>query len=89
MLLVQNPGAATVTGNVWFWQLDGTLAASQPLSLAAHAQLALDTSTIVPGASGSITVTHDGPYAGLTGKTVALEPVTGFSFDTPMTYRAR
>lgn len=46
-------------------------------------------STLVPGEGGSITVTHDAPYAGLIGKAVALEPVTGFSFDTPLTYRPR
>ena len=30
------------------------------------------------------TVTHDGPYGGLAGKAVALEPASGFSFDTPL-----
>jgi choice-of-anchor B domain-containing protein len=89
VLLVQNPGAAAVAGHVWFWGLDGTLAASQPFSLAAHAQLTLDTSMVVQDGGGSMTVTHDGPYAGLTGKAVALEPETGFSFDTPMTYRPK
>jgi len=33
---------------------------------------------------GTMTVSHDGRYGGLTGKTVALEPSTGFSFDSPM-----
>jgi hypothetical protein len=41
------------------------------------------------GQSGSITVTHDGGYGELAGKTVALEPSTGFSFDTPMLPRSR
>jgi hypothetical protein len=31
-----------------------------------------------------MTVSHDGRYGDLTGKTVALEPSTGFSFDSPM-----
>ena len=44
---------------------------------------------LVQDSGGSITVTHDGPYAGLTGKAVALEPVTGFSFDTPMLNRPK
>jgi choice-of-anchor B domain-containing protein len=89
VLLVQNTAAEAVSGHAWFWRLDGSLAQSVPFSLAPHAQLALDTSTVVPGEGGSITVTHDGPYAGLAGKAVALEPLTGFSFDTPLTYRAK
>jgi hypothetical protein len=34
-------------------------------------------------------VTHDGPFGGLAGKAVALEPATGFSFDSPMTVKPR
>ena len=89
VLLLQNPGAETVTGHVWFWRLDGTLAASLPFSLDPLAQFATDTSTLLPGEVGSMTVSHDGPYAGLIGKAVALEPLTGFSFDTPLTYRVK
>ena len=51
--------------------------------------LVLDTAAVVPGASGSLTVAHDGPYGGLVGKAVALEPSTGFSFDTPLEPRPR
>jgi hypothetical protein len=39
------------------------------------------------GQSGSITIAHDGPYGSLNIKAVALEPSTGFSFDTPGVYR--
>jgi hypothetical protein len=44
------------------------------------------TSTIpaVATAAGSITLTHTGRFGDLAGKTVALEPSTGFSFDSPM-----
>jgi hypothetical protein len=41
------------------------------------------------GRSGSVLITHDGPYGALAGKAVALEPATGFTFDTtiaPMPY---
>ena len=89
VLLFQNPGSVSVAGHVWFWRLDGTLAASQPISLDPHAQVVIDTSILLPGEGGSITVSHDAPYAGLVGKAVALEPVTGFSFDTPLLYRAK
>ena len=36
-----------------------------------------------------MTLTHDGGYGALSGKAVALEPATGFSFDSPMTPRGR
>jgi hypothetical protein len=42
---------------------------------------------VLPGQSGTITVAHDGRYGDLAGKGVALEPSTGFSFDSPMVPR--
>ena len=42
-----------------------------------------------PMLGGSITVSHDAPHASLAGKAVAIEPATGFSFDTPFEVRAR
>ena len=64
---------------------------TQPFVLGARASLTLDTSSLVPlqQRSGSVTVSHDAPYGGLTGKAVAIEPATGFSFDTPFEVRAR
>ena len=41
------------------------------------------------GQSGAVTVVHDGRYGELTGKTVALEGATGFSFDAIFTPRPR
>jgi hypothetical protein len=43
----------------------------------------------VAGHAGTITVSHDGRYGDLAGKTVALEPSTGFSFDSPMEPRVK
>ena len=40
------------------------------------------------GMSGTITIAHDGRYGDLAGKSVALEPATGFSFDSPMMWRS-
>lgn len=42
------------------------------------------TSALVNGLSGSVLISHDGHYGSLSGKAVALEPATGFAFDTPM-----
>jgi len=60
--------------------------AVEPFSLNPKATLVLNTAT-VPGAngvSGAITVAHDGRYGDLAGKTVALEPATGLSFDSEL-----
>jgi hypothetical protein len=89
ILLLQNPTTETIAGTVYFWSAAGTLAGEAPVSLGAHQLMVLNTATVAPGQSGSVTVAHDGPFGGLVGKTVALEPATGFSFDSPMTPRLR
>jgi hypothetical protein len=87
VLLVQNPSSYTIAGNVYFWSVGGALLATQPFSVAAKGLFGLATASVVPGQSGTITVAHDGRYGDLAGKTVALEPATGFSFDSPMVPR--
>jgi hypothetical protein len=59
--------------------------------LAAKQVLVLNAGTVsgVAGSSGAVTVAHDGRYGDLAAKVVALEPATGFSFDTPGVVRAR
>lgn len=61
----------------------------QPVSLGPWASLNLNTLTIpaLVGQGGSITVMHDAPYGALAAKGVALEPATGFAFDSVMTTR--
>jgi hypothetical protein len=57
----------------------------------APAILALNTSAL-PGAAGvhgAITISHDGGYGQLAGKAVALEPATGFTFETALVPRPR
>lgn len=49
----------------------------------------VNTSLTAPDTTGTITVGHDARYGDLAGKTVALEPATGFSFDTQMVPRPR
>jgi hypothetical protein len=86
VLVVQNPTAQAVAGHVQFWSVSGTLLASPSFSLSPHAVFVLNTAGLpaLQGHGGSITVSHDGAYAAVTGKTVALEPATGFSFDSPL-----
>jgi hypothetical protein len=86
VLLLQNPTDYTIAGDVRFFNALGTLIGSSAFSLAAKAELVLNTSIVpgVGGTSGSATIANDGRYGDLFGKAVALEPATGFSFDTPI-----
>ena len=91
VLLLQNPASYPVTGEVVFWSTSGAVLGSHPFSLAARNTLVLNTAT-VPGAGGqggTLTLASDARYGDLAGKTVALEPATGFSFDSPMSPRPR
>jgi hypothetical protein len=91
VLVLQNPTEGPIAGSAYFWNVGGTLLAFHPFSLTAHSTLVLNTATVagLAGQSGTITVGHDGRYGDLSGKAVALEPATGFSFDSPMGYRPR
>jgi hypothetical protein len=89
VVLIQNPRAATVNGRLWFWGPGGALLGSHPFTLSARRILVLNVATILPGTSGSITLTHDGGFGGLLGKAIAIEPATGFSYDTPLLHRPR
>jgi len=89
VLVVQNPTDATIAGSVHFWNASGTLLATHPFTVQPKALSSLQTQTVVPDVSGSMTVSHDGRYGDLAGKAVALEPATGFSFDTPMEPRPK
>lgn len=86
ILLIQNHRATAHAGTAYFWNAAGALVGSSPFTLTPKALQVLNTSTIVAGQSGSITIVHDAGYGGLAVKSVALEPATGFSFDTPGTY---
>lgn len=91
VLVLHNLLDAQASATVYLWNPAGALLGSQTVSLPAHGLLALNTTTITGGAGqgGAITITHDAGYGSLVGKAVALEPATGFSFDSPMTSRAR
>jgi hypothetical protein len=86
VLVLQNPTTYFMVGHVWFWGPQGSPLGSHGFFLDARQTLVLDTTSVpgVAGQTGTITVTHNGRYGDLAGKTVALEPATGFSFDSPM-----
>ena len=88
LMLLQNPTNYTISGTIYFWQgSTGTFLASHPFSLDGKELLLLNTNTVTPGSAGSMTIAHNGRFGDLQGKSVALEPSTGFSFDTPLLYR--
>ena len=91
ILLVQNPTDGPISGNIYFWDATGTQVGSQSFSLPAKNLLVLNTANVpgVNGVSGSISISHTGRYSELAAKSVALEPATGFSFDSPGILRAR
>lgn len=89
VLLVQNATSGPVSARAYFWNAAGTLLGSHPFQLAPRAELVLNAGSVsgVPGQSGSVTISHDGGYGALAGKAVAIEPATGYSFDSPMAPR--
>jgi plastocyanin len=93
VVVLQNPTDYTISGHVYFWAGAGTLvnAGGTPFSISAKSAFVLSGAGVpgVPGTAGTVTVSHNGRYGDLAGKVVALEPSTGFSFDTPGLVRPR
>jgi hypothetical protein len=86
VLLTQNLSERPVNATIFYWSAAGTLLQTGSLTaLQPKALNVLNVATFpsLAGQSGHITVAHDGGYGALNMKAVALEPATGFSFDTP------
>ena len=84
VILLRNTTNTTITGQLDFYDGGGVFLNTQALSIPAHGVQGISTAAIAPlsGLSGSASVAHTGPYGGISGKAVALEPGTGFTFDT-------
>ncbi|MET0551684.1 MAG: hypothetical protein ABW221_01510 [Vicinamibacteria bacterium] len=69
-----------------FYNNAGTFLGTQTNNFTARELFVFNTSTagFAAGTSGSIIVAHNCGYGGLAGKAVALEPATGFTFDTAL-----
>ena len=89
VLVLHNRSSGPLSGSVWFWDASGSLVGTQALSISGRASFVLATAGVAPGVGGSLTVTHDGPYGVLVGKAVAIEPASGFSFDSPLQLRTK
>lgn len=91
VVLLQNVGDTTAALTVHFWSATGARLLGHQAALAPLQLLVLNTANLpaLAGHSGTVTVTHDAPHGALVGKSVALDPANGFSFDTPLEYRPR
>jgi hypothetical protein len=87
ILLVQNTSTVSITVNTHFWNAAGGLIGTSTSAIPGRGLLALNTATVAAGQSGSITISNNGRFGDLSAKSVALEPATGFSFDTPGSYK--
>jgi hypothetical protein len=85
VLVIQNASETACSITLHFLSESGLLANSAARILPAHASLVLPTASLATDVpTGSIRVVHGCGYGGLAGKAVALEPATGFTFDTAM-----
>jgi hypothetical protein len=91
LVVLQDASGESAAGHLDFWSATGVLLHSEPFALGPRQTLVLNTSTVgaLQGQAGSVTVSHDGRYGALQGKAVAVEPATGFTFDTPLEPRGR
>jgi hypothetical protein len=92
ILTLQNASASAIAGTAYFWADSGLIEfGHHDFTLPPRGSLAIHTAPLLglSGRHGSITIAHDGPYGGLTGKSISLQPATGFSFDSPVVNRAR
>ena len=87
VLLLQNMTDVAVTGSVYFHDATGALLSTVPVDVPPQGMQVTATGSIpaLAGRSGSAQIAQLGGYAALAGKAVALEPATGFTFDTLVT----
>jgi hypothetical protein len=87
VLMLQNTTNITVTGSAFFHDAAGALLATVPVSVPPHGVSVIATAAVpeLAGRSGSAQIAQLGGFEALAGKAVALEPATGFTFDTPVT----
>jgi len=86
-LLVNNMASGSCTGvDFNFYGNTGAFLGTSTQSINPATTLVLNTATLpfAAGVGGMVKVLHTCPYGSLTGKAVAVEPGTGFTFDTPM-----
>ena len=90
VLISQNASENPINATYFYWSTTGTLLQTGTLTAFPAKALNVFVTSNFPalaGVGGHITIAHDAPYGQLNVKSIALEPSTGFSFDTPGNYR--
>jgi hypothetical protein len=91
VLIAQNPAHYAVAGTAYLWNTGGTMVTSFPITIPARGASVTNLSVVNGGAAnntgGSITLTHNARYGDLNVKATAVDPATGFSFDSPGAHR--
>jgi hypothetical protein len=84
VVVLQNGQRDAITGSIHFYSATGALVQSVGIVVPPYGVQVLSTGSLpaLAGLSGSAQISHDAGFGGLTGKAVALEPSTGFTFDT-------
>jgi hypothetical protein len=87
VLILQNTRPTMVPTIVYFYDAAGTMVHQETLAIQANRVTVLNTATIpaLAGGNGSALIAQNGGRGALAGKAVALEPSTGFTFDTAVT----
>jgi hypothetical protein len=92
ILILQNPTGKVVLGTAHAMSASGTVLGSLTFAVQPYgtyvATLSAVLGGVLNGQSGSLIISHNGPYGVLSGKGVALEPSTGFTFDTALSHVA-
>src|SRR6185503_8002234 len=85
VLILQNTTSDIMGGVAYFRDQSGILVCGAAFGLGGHSTLVLNTTDCpgVAGIAGSITIANTLPWGRIAGKAVAVEPATGFSFDSP------
>jgi len=95
VLILQRTGTEapgpSCSATAYFYDENASQTATYSQAFTVNDMSAVGTHTIagLPGTRGALHVAHACGVGGLKGKLVALEPSTGFSFDTPCTERDR
>jgi hypothetical protein len=87
VLVLQNTTNVMVVGSIFFHDAAGAWLETYNIAVPPHGVSVIATAAVpaLAGRSGSAQIAHLGGYEALAGKAVALEPATGFTFDTPIT----
>lgn len=84
IVFLQNGGRESLTASIRFYNTAGALVGTHTVNVPVKGLEVVPTFNVpgVGGQSGSMSIDHTGRFGGLSAKAVALEPSTGFTFDT-------